>query len=249
MNKRSAILNEMSMKDDTLENKKKENDLLQQLTNSRRSVTALSLRIGILPAIAGVVLLQGCATSELQPTSEAVDEAVTQIPEAAAAAYERALAAMASGSLTDAELELEHLLLEFPDYVGPYVNLAILYRGNGLLVEAEDVLSSALSIDPQHPIANNQLGILMRSLGRFEEAEIAYRRAIAADPGYALAHYNLGILLDIYLRRPADALATYERYQDLMPEADASVAGWIIDLRRRVGALDGAQRVAQELPQ
>jgi tetratricopeptide (TPR) repeat protein len=232
-----------------MRNRKKENDLLQPLTNGKSSVTALLLRIGILPTIACAALLQGCATSELQPSSGAVDEAVAQVPVAAAAAYKRALEAMTSGSLTDAELELEHLVLEFPDYVGPYVNLAILYRGNGLLVEAEDVLSSALSIDPQHPVANNQLGILMRSLGRFEEAEIAYRRAIATDPSYPLAYYNLGILLDLYLRRPADALASYERYQNLMPEADASVAGWIIDLRRRVGAIEGAQRVAQEFSQ
>ena len=105
----------------------------------------------------------------------------------------------------------------------------------------------ALSLHPEHPAANNQLGILRRSQGRFADAEAAYERAIAADPDYALAYMNLGILLDVYLRRPADALANYERYQELLIEPDRAVAGWIVDLRRRLGVPAEPQRVAQEI--
>ncbi len=161
-------------------------------------------------------------------------------------AYERALAAMASGAVTEAELELEQLILEYPSYAGPYVNLAILYRGSGRAEEAVEVLHRALALEPNHPAANNQLGILLRAQGQFVDAEAAYRLAIAADPEYALAYYNLGILLDLYLQRPADALPYYERYQDLASEPDAAVANWIIDLRRRLGVTGNTARVAQE---
>jgi len=162
-------------------------------------------------------------------------------------AYERALQAMSDGSITDAELELEHLILEYPDYAGPYVNLAILYRTSGRADEAAEILGRAFDLDPDHPAANNQLGMLLRARGEFVAAEAAYRRAIAADPDYSLAYYNLGILLDLYLQRPADALSNYERYQDLMPEPDVTVAGWIIDLRRRLGVPATPQRIAQEI--
>ena len=199
--------------------------------------------------IAAVLLLHGCgSTGSVRSGSEEAQAEVSEpVPEVAMAAYDRALEAMASGSLTEAELELEHLILEYQDYAGPYVNLAILYRTSDRADEAAEILGRALNLDPDHPAANNQLGILLRARGDFLEAEAAYRRAIAADVEYALAYRNLGILLDLYLHRPADALPNYERYQDLAPEPDAQVAGWIIDLRRRLGVTDTPPRIAQEI--
>ncbi|MEE8308357.1 MAG: hypothetical protein V3R81_13905, partial [Gammaproteobacteria bacterium] len=61
----------------------------------------------------------------------------------------------------------------------------------------------------------------------------------------ALAHYNLGVLLDLYLKRPAEALPHYERYQTLAGE-DERVTKWIIDLRRRLGITEPTTRIAQE---
>ena len=200
-------------------------------------------------AVAAILLIQGCGTSgSLRQDAAAtrVDSA-QPVPESAMAAYERALEAMADGAVTEAEFELEYLILEYPDYAGPHVNLAILYRTDGREEEAAEVLDRALNLDPGHAAANNQLGILLRGQGEFLEAEAAYRRAIAADPRYSLAYYNLGILLDLYLHRPAEALPNYERYQELLPEPDTTVAGWIIDLRRRLGVSDAPPRIAQEV--
>ena len=98
--------------------------------------------------------------------------------------------------------------------------------------------------DAGHAAANTQLGILLREQGKFDEAEAAYRRALATDPSYALAHYNLGVLLDLYLRRPAEALEHYEAYQASLAEPNETVGRWIIDLRRRAGN-GGTARVAQ----
>jgi len=170
------------------------------------------------------------------------------VPEAVTQAYDRALVAMLGNDAVEAELELENFVLEYPDYPGPFVNLEIIYQRNGRLAEAREALDNALALDPDHAIANNQLGILNRTEGQFAAAEEAYLRALAADPNYVLAYYNLGVLLDLYLKRPAEALENYERYQEFQAEPNETVARWIIDLRRRVGASNSTAQVAQEDP-
>jgi Tfp pilus assembly protein PilF len=167
------------------------------------------------------------------------------IPEDAAAAYERALAAMRAENWLEAELELEQLTAEQPAYPGPHVNLAIVYLRDGRRDDAREALGRALAIEPGHAAANTQLGVLLREQGKFTEAEEAYRRALASDPEHALAHYNLGVLLDVYMRRTAEALEHYEHYQASLTEPNETVGRWIIDLRRRVGNGEAA-RVAQE---
>ena len=166
------------------------------------------------------------------------------VPEEAAAAYERALAALRTGDLIAAELELEQLIAAYPQLPGPYVNAAIIYRRDGRTDDAREALMSALAIDAGHAEANNELGILLREAGDFAGAEAAYRRALERRPGYALALYNLGVLLDLYLYRGAEALALYERYQATVGEPNDAVARWIIDLRRRFPD-EGAARVAR----
>jgi tetratricopeptide (TPR) repeat protein len=166
------------------------------------------------------------------------------IPETAAAAYQRALAAMRAENWLEAELELEQLTLEQPSYPGPHVNLALVYLHDARRDDARAALERALSVEPGHPAANTQLGIMLREDGKFAEAEAAYRRALATDPEHALAHYNLGVLLDIYLRRTAEALEHYERYQASLTQPNEAVGRWIIDLRRRVSNGEAA-RVAQ----
>jgi tetratricopeptide (TPR) repeat protein len=167
------------------------------------------------------------------------------IPEAAQLAADRALAALRSQDWLQAELELEQLTHDFPDYPGPHVNLAIVYLHDGRRDDARASLDRALAIDPGHAAANNQLGILLREQGKFEDAEAAYRRALESDSAHALAHYNLGVLLDVYLRRGAEAIEHYEAYQASLAEPDKTVAGWLIDLRRRFGGAQ-SQQVAKE---
>jgi tetratricopeptide (TPR) repeat protein len=181
---------------------------------------------------------------ERRPDEQAVP-ALEPVPEAAAAAYERALAALRTENWLEAELELEQLTLEHPQFPGPHVNLALVYLNDGRRADARAELESALKAEPGHAAANTQLGILLREEGKFEEAEAAYRRALETDSEHALAHYNLGVLLDIYLRRTAEALAHYEAYQAALTEPNETVGRWIIDLRRRVGNGGDAARVAQ----
>jgi tetratricopeptide (TPR) repeat protein len=171
---------------------------------------------------------------------------VIDVPERAAASFDRALGAMQNEDWIEAEFELEQLVLEYSGFAGPWVNLAVLYSQDGRYSEAMAALDRALALNPGHAAALNQKGILLRERGEFAAAEQAYRSAIGADPGYAIAHYNLGVLLDLYLRRQSEALAAYETYQSLRNEPDETVARWIVDLRRRLGVTEQSARVVEE---
>ena len=172
--------------------------------------------------------------------------ALEPIPETARQGYDRALAALRAQDWLQAELELEQLVHDYPAYPGPQVNLAIVYLHDGRRDDARAALDRALAIAPGNAAANNQLGILLRSEGKFDDAERAYRRALETDPSYALAHYNLAVLLDVYLRRGAEAIEHYEAYQSSLSEPNKTVAGWLIDLRRRVGTGAASPQVAKE---
>jgi len=185
------------------------------------------------------------AVAEPEPAGAGPAESL--VPEAASRAHLAALDAMAAGDYAAAIDALEQVVMEYPSYPGPLVNLAIAYRQQGRDADAAIALEQALALDPGHPAANNESGILSREHGDFAAAEAAYRRAIAADPGYALAHYNLGVLLDIYLQRRDEALRQYEIYQGLAEQPDPNVDFWVVDLRRRLGLpAERPVRLAQE---
>ncbi len=48
-------------------------------------------------------------------------------------------------------------------------------------------------------------------------------------------YLNLGVLYDLYLSEPQKALEQFEHYLALAGE-NKQVAGWVIELRKRVGA-------------
>ena len=157
------------------------------------------------------------------------------IPERAAQQYAQALQFMRSGRNTDAELELKALVVGYPQLTGPQLNLGLLYLRDSRLPEAEAVFKAALELKPANAVASNELGIVERKLGKFAEAEAAYQRTIAAEPNYAPAHLNLGVLYDLYLAQPKKALDEFERYIQIAGE-NKQVAGWVVELRKRVGA-------------
>jgi tetratricopeptide (TPR) repeat protein len=99
---------------------------------------------------------------------------------------------------------------------------------------AEQAFQEAISRNNRDAVAYNHLGILLRYQGQFEEARKRYQRAIAIDSDYAYAHLNLGILFDIYLQDLKLALKQYQKYQALIGEEDKQVAGWIVDIQRRL---------------
>jgi tetratricopeptide (TPR) repeat protein len=158
----------------------------------------------------------------------------TPIPVRATQQYAQALQLMKLGRNTDAELELKEMVVGYPQLTGPQLNLGLLYMLDSRLTEAEAAFKAALELEPGNAVAGNELGIVERKLGKFAEAEAAYQRTIAAEPNYAPAHLNLGVLYDLYLAQPQKALDEFERYIEIAGE-NKQVAGWVVELRKRVG--------------
>jgi len=167
--------------------------------------------------------------------SNAANGGAIPIPARAAQQYAQALQLMKSGRNTDAELEFKELMVGYPELTGPQLNLGLLYMRDSRLPEAEATFKAALERSPANPVAGNELGIVERRLGKFAEAEAAYRRTIDAEPNYAPAHLNLGVLYDLYLAQPQKALTEFERYIEIAGE-NKQVTGWVVELRKRVGA-------------
>jgi tetratricopeptide (TPR) repeat protein len=159
----------------------------------------------------------------------------TPIPERAAQQYAQALQLMKSGRNTDAELEFKQLVAGYPQLTGPQLNLGLLYLHDSRLPEAEAAFKAVLEMKPANAVAGNELGIVERRLGKFAEAEAAYQRTIVAEPNYAPTYLNLGVLYDLYLAQPQKALDEFEHYIAIAGE-NKQVAGWMVELRKRVGA-------------
>lgn len=174
------------------------------------------------------------APVEAQASTPATAEAAP-IPERATHQYAQALQLMKSGRNTDAELEFQQLAAGYPQLTGPQLNLGLLYLRDSRLPEAEAAFKAAFELKPTNAVAGNELGIVERKLGKFAEAEAAYQRTIVAEPNYAPAHLNLGVLYDLYLAQPQKALDEFERYIEIAGE-NKQVAGWVVELRKRVGA-------------
>ncbi len=176
------------------------------------------------------------ASGSAQPTAggAAAPEQV-DIPFRAAQQYSLALQLMKSGRSTDAEFEFKQIIAAYPQFAGPQLNLGLMYLHDSRLTDAEAAFKAALTLTPSNPIAGDELGIVERRLGKFSDAEAAYLRAITAEPNYAPAHLNLGVLYDLYMAEPQKALEQFERYIEIAGE-NKQVAGWLVELRKRVGA-------------
>ncbi|MGD8808473.1 MAG: tetratricopeptide repeat protein [Gammaproteobacteria bacterium] len=206
--------------------------------DTRRAVIAADAQPAAEPASAPQAVEESSPAVDLS-----IEPNVDEIPEKIQRGYDSAIAAMNADDWIQAELELEQIILEEPGFPGPYVNLALIYKLDGRTGDARAALEQAIAIAPGFAPANNELGVLLREQGDFSGAQAAYERSLAADPDNAIAHLNLGILLDLYLRRPVDALDHYNQYQATRTEPDETVARWIVDLERRTQA---AERTARD---
>jgi tetratricopeptide (TPR) repeat protein len=72
--------------------------------------------------------------------------------------------------------------------------------------------------------------MLYRRHGRLDEAQFIYEEALRRDPDNSNIHWNLAILYDRYLPNPRQALAHYQRYQQLTASDDPQLQAWITTL-------------------
>ena len=148
--------------------------------------------------------------------------------------YEQALVSLKSGKTERALELLVQISNDAPEKPYVFTNLGLAYLKLQKLDLAEQAFKQAIARNNKDAVAHNHLGILQRQKGRFKEARTHYQRAIAIDSDYASAHLNLGILFDIYLQDLKPALRHYQKYQALVSEEDTQVAGWIVDIQRRL---------------
>ncbi len=199
-------------------------------------------------AVIGVTLaLAACASApepapapvaESPETARAAAEAAAA--EAARRRYAKAIATLKAGQAERAIELLREVGESAPDLPFVHTNLGLAYFKLERFELAEQAFAQALAHNSRDAVAHNHLGILERRKGQFEIALERYRSAIAIDRDYARAHLNLGILFDIYLQDLEKALAQYQKYQSLVSEQDEQVAGWILDIERRLKSA-GAQ--------
>jgi len=192
-----------------------------------------------------IALLQACASGgarDRDPESGGdplpVQEGVIVAPEVQgenARAFARATDALRSGRVTEAEGLLVQITEDQPELAGPWINLAEVYVVQGRESDARKALARAVAANPVSCAARTELGVLLRRQGEFAEAEAQYRACLDAAPDYRAAYLNLGILYELYLGRLEEALEAYRQYQFLAAEPDRRVAGWVMDLERRLG--------------
>jgi tetratricopeptide (TPR) repeat protein len=149
-------------------------------------------------------------------------------------AYEEAVTALKNGAVDKALKLLTRLSQDAPDKSRLFTNLGLAHFQLQQGELAEQAFQQAIARDPDDAVAHNHLGIIQRQRGRFQDALLEYQRAIEIDSKYARAHLNLGILFDLYLQDLEKALQQYRKYLDLTSEENAQVAGWIVDIERRL---------------
>jgi len=207
-------------------------------------------------ALCAAVLLAGCAAPAKKPVARkpapAQTRAATPTARAPAApqpaptgAYAEALKLLKTNQLEQAEAALQAVAKANPQASGPLTNLGIVYARTNRKPEARNAFARAVALNPANAAAHNWLGVLAREAGDFARAEQAYRAALAADAGYVAAQLNLAILYDLYLKRPADALAAYRKYEELTGRKDARVAVWIGELEASSAIPPQARPVAK----
>ncbi|WGL15603.1 tetratricopeptide repeat protein [Microbulbifer bruguierae] len=198
------------------------------------------------------IVLAGCAGNPRSPepattAGHTVDEngkriaspnpyltAAGDVPAAAQQALGRAHGFFAQQQFAAAERELQQVVTQWPQLSGAWLNLAKVQLKLNQPKQAEASLQHSVTANANNVFAWNSLGVLMRDLGRFEEARGAYENALALWPDFAIAHRNLGILFDLYLHQPEQALHHYREARALASEDDRVLAGWIMDLERRL---------------
>lgn len=154
--------------------------------------------------------------------------------DAARQQFQQGVTAMRNNNWSVAASVFTGLVKNHPNLSGPHLNLGIIARQHGDFDEAKQHFSHAIEVNPSNQEAYNQLALLYRKQGEFKQAEKTFLQAIKIWPGYASIQLNLGILYELYMGEMQSALQHYENYQQLQSEPDKKIAGWIIDLQRRI---------------
>ena len=158
-----------------------------------------------IPALCGVALLAGCASSSGSGSGERVWDARRNPYE-----FHRGMtyALLRASSAQRAVPHVNELLRLKPKAAEPYYLLGRLYLELRVPGRAEGAMREALKRDANFAPAHGSLGVILDTQRRHREAEQAHRAALKLDDQRASYHNNLGFCL--YLQgRVRDAVEAY----------------------------------------
>jgi tetratricopeptide (TPR) repeat protein len=186
-----------------------------------------------------IIFLLAILQSACQSIAPTQTEPVEQAPEVVKVdprleLYELAISTAKAGETNESIDFFRQLIAIDNKFKNAHTNLGLLLFQQKEYKLAQSEFLISIEQDKQDAIAYNHLAIIERQQGLFEPAKQHYLQALKINPEYANAHLNLGILLDIYLQQWDDALAHYQKYQELTGAKDESVEKWIVDLQRRI---------------
>ena len=124
---------------------------------------------------------------------------------------------ISQGRDPEAEVVLNRMVGEFPDYMPAYNDLAALYLRNEMLDSAIGTLEAGLARVPDDPVLMNNLGICHLLRNERETSLELFTAAAAANPVDARNRANMAVGL-AFLGRMDEALSLYLQ---IMPPADA----------------------------
>lgn len=212
--KEEAGLKPNSIKKDTGQAEPK-----KELIWPRKSVSVSTCIAGMfLTLVLGVylgTLMPGIMVEMTKPQTPAEKANVAQEPVAASGpqAMDPSLLKMVG--------ELEKRAKDNPDSVTDWINLGNIYFDSYRPEKAIEAYEHALKLAPANADVLTDLGIMYRETGQFDKALESFRKAIAINPRHENAMYNEGVVLSSDLKKPAEAMAAWQRLLEINPQAHA----------------------------
>jgi tetratricopeptide (TPR) repeat protein len=96
--------------------------------------------------------------------------------------FRRALAAMESGRLEDALVQLDDVVEKAPDFAEGWNKRATVFFMLGRMTESAADVARTLDLEPRHFGALAGLGLIRRTQGREAEALAAFEQGLAVNP-------------------------------------------------------------------
>ncbi len=179
-----------------------------------------------------LAVISGCS---LLSKPKVVDNAQEQapLPEALVENYSKGLQLLKDSNWNDALPFWQNLSQTYANYPGVWVNLALVELHLEHWPQSQTYLDKAFELNAEFCPATKVQALLKRQQGQFKDAEAGYLKALACDSRDASTTYNLAILYDLYLQDLPQALAYYQKAQELSNEPDENLAMWIADLQKR----------------
>lgn len=170
------------------------------------------------------VLLSACAPSQPaqlinfgQPATTEENPLDPQRPPTAETLYVMADVMIVQGQDRQAELMLQRIIGEYPDYRPAYNALAELQMRHRRIPEAMASLQAGLKINPSDPVLLNNMGMCKLVRRDFEGALDYFTRAAGVVPENTRYRSNMATALALMGRRD-EALALY---QQILPKEEA----------------------------